>query len=704
LGLPPRFAGVTLLALGNGAPDVAATMNATLDSHEGYLMALGELTGTSMFVSGVILGVIVSLNDGSSSSSSGGGGKEVEGGRKEENNDGTKQQQQPKQPTRTTIKMGVPCQGPLLRDIAVLILVCIVSMSYLERGIVNYGFVYTLLAMYFMYVLTVLGADAYHLLYHLPRVRRSESGVSLCSSVGGGAMSIEGGLIQSDDKGGQRGENGNAGGGGEQQLVTNERTPLVVTLADSHHHHHHHHLHHNHSLPVHTHSIRDTVIEAMSNYSCDEEQQQEEKIVIFHPHHAVHPHHENGPMFLQSVFRGGDVLKRGSSTSGGGGGSHSARQTIRKSVSDGITSFNSWSYSDSARDKNEKDGASSSSYQVKRLSSPDRLSTVISSSPPLNITSRSSDEECAQPSIELHNNNEETNSNNSLCDASLQRPSSWEEAWRINVQEFKEHWNDFFVDIYRNDENGALDVILLSIELPFTIIRKLTNPVPCDGYYCRPLVAVSIILSPLWLRYYFNDQFGYDLSATYIGYVFYGSALLVGMIVMRYAPGGDGPMDLYMVVPLTLYGFAIAATWLDSIADKLVELLELFGILLEIPSTIMGLTVLAFGNSLQDLIANVSLSRKGLSTMAVTACLAGPIFNLCIGLGLGFMALLKSEGKDEIHVKFPKNIKTGFYFTLANCVLIVIAGVFVGKGVLGKGYGYLACGLYVVYVVTSLYI
>jgi sodium/potassium/calcium exchanger 6 len=40
------------LALGNGAPDVAATMNAMLqDEKNGYLLAMGELTGTTMFVS-----------------------------------------------------------------------------------------------------------------------------------------------------------------------------------------------------------------------------------------------------------------------------------------------------------------------------------------------------------------------------------------------------------------------------------------------------------------------------------------------------------------------------------------------------------------------------------------------------------------------------------------------------------------------------
>ena len=56
-------------------------------------------------------------------------------------------------------------------------------------------------------------------------------------------------------------------------------------------------------------------------------------------------------------------------------------------------------------------------------------------------------------------------------------------------------------------------------------------------------------------------------------------------------------------VAIGLYGFVIAATWIDWIAGQLVFLLQSLGVILRIPNYIMGLTVLAWGNSMADLSA-----------------------------------------------------------------------------------------------------
>ena len=58
--------------------------------------------------------------------------------------------------------------------------------------------------------------------------------------------------------------------------------------------------------------------------------------------------------------------------------------------------------------------------------------------------------------------------------------------------------------------------------------------------------------------------------------------------------------------------------------------------------SVLGVTVLAWGNSLMDFVNNTGLAERsrGGNSMAMTACFAGPLFNMLVGLGLGFWALL----------------------------------------------------------------
>lgn len=103
-----------------------------------------------------------------------------------------------------------------------------------------------------------------------------------------------------------------------------------------------------------------------------------------------------------------------------------------------------------------------------------------------------------------------------------------------------------------------------------------------------------------------------------------------------------------------------------------------------------------------DLSANMTMARKGLANMAMTACFAGPVFNILMGLGLGFSKLQAQTGKQETSVELSAPIITGFIFVVINCSSILAVGTLFGKGRIEPYYGYIAVGLYAIYVVTSI--
>mmetsp|Transcript_31841 Transcript_31841/g.68945 ORF Transcript_31841/g.68945 Transcript_31841/m.68945 type:complete len:219 (+) Transcript_31841:1198-1854(+) len=154
-------------------------------------------------------------------------------------------------------------------------------------------------------------------------------------------------------------------------------------------------------------------------------------------------------------------------------------------------------------------------------------------------------------------------------------PDGWVDAFRSRGQERIEHWAKLWDETYRSDEYSAAEKFLITCEMPFTVLPMLSIPVPCDGYYCRPLVALSIAVAPLWMWFCCYNQCGVDLMAgpTYSIVLLVLVPVACALLILRFAPCGEVPMRLSVAVPITFVGFAASAAWLDV--------------------TIMGLTILA---------------------------------------------------------------------------------------------------------------
>jgi sodium/potassium/calcium exchanger 6 len=94
------------------------------------------------------------------------------------------------------------------------------------------------------------------------------------------------------------------------------------------------------------------------------------------------------------------------------------------------------------------------------------------------------------------------------------------------------------------------------------------------------------------------------------------------------------------------FGFIMSLAWIQFTANIIVDLLIILGEIMAINNSILALTVLAWGNCITDLNANLAMCRRGYGEMAFTGCMAGPIFNILIGLGVSFIMKMISIGKD----------------------------------------------------------
>lgn len=78
--------------------------------------------------------------------------------------------------------------------------------------------------------------------------------------------------------------------------------------------------------------------------------------------------------------------------------------------------------------------------------------------------------------------------------------------------------------------------------------------------------------------------------------------------------------------------FLMSILWIGGFAYLMVTWAEVIGNTIGIPSVIMGLTVLAAGTSVPDLLSSVIVARRGNGDMAVSSSIGSNIFDILVGL------------------------------------------------------------------------
>ncbi|KAK4380170.1 hypothetical protein RND71_002032 [Anisodus tanguticus] len=150
------------------------------------------------------------------------------------------------------------------------------------------------------------------------------------------------------------------------------------------------------------------------------------------------------------------------------------------------------------------------------------------------------------------------------------------------------------------------------LELPLSLPRRLTIPVVSEESWSKPMAVISVTLVPILAAVVLSTPSeGMDSKANLVIGM---TSVFVGLIL--------GNLAFFLQKDLVLQRNA----WINP--------------------SILGLTVLAWGNSIGDLISNVTMALNGGkdgAQMAILSCYADPLFNTLIGLGVSLVLASWSE-------------------------------------------------------------
>lgn len=247
------------------------------------------------------------------------------------------------------------------------------------------------------------------------------------------------------------------------------------------------------------------------------------------------------------------------------------------------------------------------------------------------------------------------------------------------------------------------------IQVPGNLVRDLTIPRVDEDSWNIHFATANPICGGLMLAYNvapgsWTDRIVADIPINWLEAAAVLGVLFAGLTYWK-APRDHPPSGGCTRVVWLLFSFVMSVVWIVMIANEVVGVLFTFGALTGIPKSVLGLTVLAWGNSLGDLVADVTVAKADMPAMAIAGTFAGPMFNMLVGLGLSMSVAILAKGQ---HIDLqgdksedPTNERLLTYVMFATLLLSLVLSLIVvplSRFTFTRLWGKLLIAFYVVFL------
>ena len=240
--------------------------------------------------------------------------------------------------------------------------------------------------------------------------------------------------------------------------------------------------------------------------------------------------------------------------------------------------------------------------------------------------------------------------------------------------------------------------VLAILELPFIVARDFSIPRIDSESWSKPhaiLQPLCAIFLVLFLMGDFNERGHGSL-------IF--AALLVGVSAMLsiflFTHYNRPPTNPVFITFWIMCAFVMCIVWIYMLAEELVACLVDIGTIYNIAPAYLGLTVLAWGNSMGDFFSNTAVAKQGLGEMAIAGCYGGPVFNILIGLSISLTYACSQSYPAPFSIRLDASAIVSIVFLFIS-LLSTLVLVVKREYVLDKQLGLYLIGLYIAYTLVQ---